>query len=68
MEAMPQPPKRPSVAASTVHASERKPAGKSKLELANETAPEAAPSKHGFDPYNSGAFNRRDTWSKVIRK
>ena len=25
-------------------------------------------SNRGFDPYNSGAFNKRDAWSKVIRK
>jgi len=32
----------------------------------NSKAPEA-PAK-SFDPYNSGAFERRDAWGKVIRK
>lgn len=65
---MPQPPKRPSVAAPTVQATDRNTTGKSKQELGIEAVPAAAPSKHGFDPYNSGAFDRRDTWGKVIRK
>lgn len=37
-----------------------------KLELQDEVAGE--PAKRGFDPYNSGVFNVKDTWSKVNRK
>jgi hypothetical protein len=35
----------------------------------DETTTDAAdPRKKGFDPYNSGAFNLKDTWSRVNRK
>lgn len=28
----------------------------------------AKPSKGGFDPYNSGAFERSQAWERVIRR
>lgn len=28
----------------------------------------AKPSKSGFDPYNSGAFERSQAWERVIRR
>jgi hypothetical protein len=67
-ETTPQQPVRPSVAAAAAPIAERKPAGKSRLVMLDDKAPEASPDKNGFDPYNSGAFDRRDTWGKVIRK
>lgn len=46
-----------------------KPLGKrietKRLELEDSKADLAT---KGFDPYNSGVFNRRDTWERVTRK
>jgi hypothetical protein len=67
-ETIPQQPVRPSVAPTAAPVAERKPADKSRLAILDDKDPEAPPSKNGFDPYNSGAFDRRDTWGKVIRK
>lgn len=47
---------------------EPKPADKIKLAPEQVKTPDAASDKTSFDPYNSGAFDRRDTWGKVIRK
>lgn len=42
---------------------------KTELELLDETGDEAInPKNKGFDPYNSGAFNFKDTWARVDRK
>lgn len=37
------------------------------LQLADDSNLEVADAK-GFDPYNSGAFNFKDTWARVNRK
>jgi hypothetical protein len=63
-------PQRPVRAAVTPSAPvvENKPTDKTKLTLQESKATEAATPKASFDPYNSGAFDRKDTWGKVIRK
>jgi len=37
---------------------------------AGKSPPKAAPKarKGGFDPYNSGSFDRSDAWKRVIRR
>ena len=67
-EATPQRPARPAVTPTAAPIVEKKPADKSKLTLQDSKATEAATPKASFDPYNSGAFDRKDTWGKVIRK
>jgi hypothetical protein len=67
-EATPQQPARPPVAPAVKPVAEPKSSDKSGLATIDETGPQTAPAKNGFDPYNSGAFDRRDTWGKVIRK
>jgi len=67
-ETIPQQPVRTSVAAAAAPVAERKPSHKSRLAILDDKHPEAQPAENGFDPYNSGAFDRRDTWGKVIRK
>ncbi|MFT3807376.1 hypothetical protein [Arenimonas sp.] len=44
--------------------------GKAKtLELAEDSGnPAVKSSNKGFDPYNSGVFDSRRTWERVIRK
>jgi hypothetical protein len=42
--------------------------GEDTLELLESGSSKGDQPAKGFDPYNSGAFNVRDTWSKVIRK
>jgi hypothetical protein len=36
--------------------------------LLDGASDEATAPKKGFDPYNSGAFNFKDTWARVDRK
>ncbi len=39
------------------------------LSVLDETDDEAADTRNrGFDPYNSGAFNAKDTWQRINRK
>lgn len=40
----------------------------SKTPASRRQSEDTSPSKKGFDPYNSGVFDARKTWEKVIRK
>jgi hypothetical protein len=62
----PQQQPRPAVTPKAAPVAERTPVVRT--EPASPDAAEPAAPKNGFDPYNSGAFDRRDTWGKVIRK
>lgn len=59
---------RPVRAAAVAPVVQRKPAETAIPAAQESIPPETVPEKGGFDPYNSGAFDRRDTWGKVIRK
>jgi hypothetical protein len=61
-------PARPARAAAAAPVVQRKPEEPVTPAVKDSIQVEAAPEKGGFDPYNSGAFDRRDTWGKVIRK
>ena len=67
-ETAPQRPVGSAAASSAAPVVENKPADKSKLTLQDSKVTETAAPKASFDPYNSGAFDRKDTWGKVIRK
>ncbi len=43
-------------------------ASKTVRQLLDAAGDDAEPQNKGFDPYNSGAFNFKDTWSRVNRK
>jgi hypothetical protein len=68
VETTPQRPVRSAATPAAAPVVENKLVDKSKLNLQDSKASEAAAPKTSFDPYNSGAFDRKDTWGKVIRK